>query len=157
MRAAVLGSPVSHSLSPVLHNAAYAALNLNHSYSAIETKEPELGAFLDSVDSQWLGVSLTMPLKEVAFEFADSCDELAKLTGAINTLVFGSETKAFNTDVLGIVDALTESGIDQGGLDVPICAAGTFNKFIEKLQGIHPDCQIQFVTRKTASFKLPMA
>ena len=92
MKAAVLGSPVSHSLSPVLHNAAYAALNLDHSYSAIETKETELGTFLESVDTQWLGVSLTMPLKEVAFEFADTCDELAKLTGAINTLVFGSET-----------------------------------------------------------------
>lgn len=113
VKAAVLGSPVSHSLSPVLHNAAYAALNLDHSYSAIETKETELGTFLESVDTQWLGVSLTMPLKEVAFEFADTCDDLAKLTGAINTLVFGSETNAFNTDVLGIVDALTESGIDQ--------------------------------------------
>ena len=113
VKAAVLGSPVSHSLSPVLHNAAYVALNLDHSYSAIETTEVELGSFLESVDSEWLGVSLTMPLKEVAFEFADSCDELAKITGAINTLVFGSETKAFNTDVLGIVDAITESGIDQ--------------------------------------------
>ena len=113
VKAAVLGSPVSHSFSPVLYNAAYAALDLDHSYYAIETREPELGAFLESVDAQWLGVSLTMPLKEVAFKFADSCDDLAQLTGAINTLVFGSKTKAFNTDVLGIVDALTESGKDQ--------------------------------------------
>lgn len=113
VKAAVLGSPVSHSLSPVLHNAAYAALNLDHSYYAIETKEAELDAFLASVDAEWLGVSLTMPLKEVAFEFADSCDELAQLTGAINTLVFGVETQAFNTDVLGIVDALSEVGVNQ--------------------------------------------
>ena len=113
VRAAVLGSPVSHSLSPVLHNAAYAALNLDHSYSAIETTETELGTFLSSIDEHWLGVSLTMPLKEVAFKFADSCDDLAKLTGAINTLVFGSKTRAFNTDVLGIIDALTEAGKDQ--------------------------------------------
>lgn len=110
VKAAVLGSPVSHSLSPVLHNAAYRALGLDHTYSAIETAESELGSFLDSVDEEWLGVSLTMPLKEVAFDFADSCDELAELTGAINTLVFGDRVKAFNTDVLGLVDALSEAG-----------------------------------------------
>lgn len=110
VKAAVLGSPVSHSLSPVLHSAAYGALGLDHSYSAIEVAESELGNFLETVDADWLGVSLTMPLKEVAFQFAETCDELANLTGAINTLVFGSQIKAYNTDVLGIVDALTEAG-----------------------------------------------
>ena len=113
VKAAVLGSPVSHSLSPVLHNAAYRALGLDHSYSAIEVAEPELGEFLETVDESWIGVSLTMPLKEVAFQFADTSDELADLTGAINTLVLGSQIKAYNTDVLGIVDALTEAGADQ--------------------------------------------
>lgn len=143
VKAAVLGSPVSHSLSPVLHNAAYAALNLDHSYNAIETKETELGAFLESVDAQWLGVSLTMPLKEVAFEFADSCDELAKLTGAINTLVFGSETKAFNTDVLGIVDALTEAGIDQVSNGVIFGSGATARSSLvalHKLGATHVTC-----------------
>jgi shikimate dehydrogenase len=110
VKAAVLGSPVAHSLSPILHNAAYAALGLDHTYSAIETTELSLGAFLSARDTNWLGVSLTMPLKEVAFEFADSCDELAQLTGAINTYVFKDGIQAFNTDVLGIVDALTEIG-----------------------------------------------
>jgi shikimate dehydrogenase len=110
VKAAVLGSPVSHSLSPVLHNAAYRTLGLDHTYSAIETTKSELGIFLDVVNEEWLGVSLTMPLKEVAFNFADTCDELAELTGAINTLVFGDRVKAFNTDVLGLVDALSEAG-----------------------------------------------
>lgn len=113
MHAAVLGSPVSHSLSPVLHNAAYRALGLGHTYSAIETAESELGSFLGSVDSNWLGVSLTMPLKEVAFDYADTCDELSTLTGAINTLVFGTEVSAFNTDVLGLVDAIAEAASKQ--------------------------------------------
>lgn len=111
MKAAVLGSPVSHSLSPVLHNAAYAALNLDHTYSAVETDRSELGNFLTNRESDWLGVSLTMPLKEVAFEFADTCDDLAKQTGSINTLVFEDGIKAFNTDVLGIVDAVLEAGL----------------------------------------------
>ena len=109
VKAAVLGSPVAHSLSPTLHNAAYRALELDHTYSTVETTESELGSFLESVDESWLGVSLTMPLKEVAFKFAKSCDELATSTGAINTLVFGSEIKAYNTDVLGLIDAITES------------------------------------------------
>ncbi len=109
VKAAVLGSPVAHSLSPVLHNAAYRALGLDHTYTAIETAESELGKFLESIDTNWLGVSLTMPLKEVAFEFATSCDELAQSTGAINTLVFGAQVRAFNTDVLGIIDALVEA------------------------------------------------
>jgi shikimate dehydrogenase len=113
VKAAVLGSPVSHSLSPVLHNAAYLELGLAHSYSAIEVSESELGGFLEGINQDWLGVSLTMPLKEVAFDFADTCDELATVTGAINTLVFRSQVKAFNTDVLGLIDAISEAGTDQ--------------------------------------------
>ena len=113
MKAAVLGSPVSHSLSPVLHNAAYAALGLDHTYDAIETRESELGEFVSGIDKNWLGVSLTMPLKEVAFDFADSVDELVKTTGAINTLVFKDDVQAFNTDVLGIVDAVTEADLGE--------------------------------------------
>lgn len=118
VKAAVLGSPVSHSLSPVLHNAAYAALELNNTYEAIETIQSELGSFLAGVDGDWLGVSLTMPLKEVAFDFADTCDDLSKVTGAINTLVFRDGIRAFNTDVLGIIDALTEAGVEKVGTAV---------------------------------------
>ena len=66
MLAAVLGSPVSHSLSPLLHNAAYRALGLPHEYSAIEMSAAELPDFIRGRNSLWLGVSLTMPLKEVA-------------------------------------------------------------------------------------------
>ena len=51
---------------------------------------------------------------------------------------------------------LSEDGVDQGGPDRPICCAGTFNKFIEKLQGVHPCCKIEFISHKTASFKLPI-
>src|SRR3990167_7222643 len=51
---------------------------------------------------------------------------------------------------------LSDTGVDRGGEDRPICSAGTFNKLIEKLQGIHPDGQIRFITRETASLKLPI-
>lgn len=134
MQAAVLGSPVSHSLSPVLHNAAYRALGLDHTYSAIETAESELGSFLGSVDSNWLGVSLTMPLKEVAFDYADTCDELSILSGAINTLVFGTEVSAFNTDVLGLVDALAEAGSKQISTGVVFGSGATARSTLVALQ-----------------------
>ena len=66
-RAAVLGSPIAHSLSPVLHRAAYAELGLGWIYEAIEVREEDLASFLDSRDESWVGLSLTMPLKRAVF------------------------------------------------------------------------------------------
>lgn len=64
-RCAVLGKPIAHSLSPVLHNAAYRALGLDSwSYGRHEIGETELEDFLESLDSSWAGLSLTMPLKK---------------------------------------------------------------------------------------------
>src|SRR4051812_35006062 len=77
-RAAVLGSPISHSLSPVLHNAAYAALGLaGWQYTAHEVDEPELAGFVDGLGPEWVGLSLTMPLKRVALDVADEVSEFA--------------------------------------------------------------------------------
>ena len=111
MKAAVLGSPIAHSLSPILHNSAYRALGLDHTYSAIEVNEQDFPVFISSLDEDWLGVSLTMPLKEVAFQVATSTDLVAEQTGVINTLVFSNGVAGYNTDVAGIVDALTEHGV----------------------------------------------
>ena len=149
MQAAVLGSPVSHSLSPVLHNAAYRALGLDHTYSAFETAESDLGSFLESVDSNWLGVSLTMPLKEVAFDYADTCDELSTLAGAINTLVFGTEVSAFNTDVLGLVDALAEAGSQQISNGVIFGSGATARSTLVALQRLGAT-EVNCVARNTS-------
>ncbi len=108
VKAAVLGSPVAHSLSPILHNSAYRALGLDHVYSAIEVSENDFPTFISNLDDQWLGVSLTMPLKEVAFQVATETDLIADQTGAINTLIFSDGITGYNTDVAGIVDALVE-------------------------------------------------
>ena len=109
MRAAVCGHPISHSLSPVLHRAAYEALGLEHTYEAIDLDESALADFVASLDDSWLGLSLTMPLKEVAFSVATSVSVQAKLTGAINTLVFEDEIRGDNTDIYGIEHAVRES------------------------------------------------
>ncbi len=108
MKAAVLGSPISHSLSPVLHRAAYKALALPHTYEAIEINVEGFGSFIDTLDDAWLGLSLTMPLKEVAFTVANVVTDTASLTQSINTLVFADEIRGENTDVYGISAAITE-------------------------------------------------
>jgi shikimate dehydrogenase len=111
--AAVLGSPISHSLSPVLHVAAYRALGLSRwSYDAHEVKASELGGFVAGLGPQWAGLSLTMPLKEAAFEVADEVSDLAREVGAINTLVRRPDSGWIgdNTDVYGVSQALREAG-----------------------------------------------
>jgi shikimate dehydrogenase len=109
MRAAVCGHPISHSLSPVLHRAAYAALGLEHTYEAIDITENALKDFVSTCDESWMGLSLTMPLKEVAFSVATAVSIRAKLTGAINTLIFNDGIRADNTDIYGIEQAVRES------------------------------------------------
>jgi len=114
-RAAVLGHPIGHSLSPVLHNAAYRALGLDDwEYSAVDVTSEQLGTFLDQEAGTWAGFSLTMPLKVEVLKWLShqsssyKIDQLSKDVGAANTLVLGSELAAYNTDVYGIVAAIRE-------------------------------------------------
>ncbi|WP_413449935.1 shikimate dehydrogenase [Georgenia phoenicis] len=109
-RAAVLGKPVAHSLSPVLHGAAYAALGLDWVYGLAEVDDAELAGVVAALDGEWAGLSLTMPLKHVALEVADVVDPLAEVVGAVNTLIVqpGLVVGA-NTDVHGVVAALREA------------------------------------------------
>jgi shikimate dehydrogenase len=112
LNAAVLGSPIGHSLSPALHRAAYRSLGLTRwRYAAHEVDEPAFLPFVASLDETWRGLSLTMPLKEVAFEVAADVSPTALATGAVNTLVRREtgEWDAHNTDVHGIVAALHDA------------------------------------------------
>ncbi len=112
-RAAVLGSPISHSLSPALHGAAYRALGLtNWRYGAREVQQPALREFVTGLGPEWAGLSLTMPLKEAAFEVADEVSDQARQVGAINTLVRRTDGgwSADNTDVYGVSQSLREAG-----------------------------------------------
>ncbi|KGN32478.1 shikimate dehydrogenase [Knoellia sinensis KCTC 19936] len=115
MRAAVFGSPVSHSLSPILHEAAYAALGLRDwTYGRREVTADELAAVVAGLDLEWRGLSLTMPLKEVAFDVAEAVTDVAREAGAINTLVRRSDGRwdGANTDVAGIVGAVAHAKQD---------------------------------------------
>lgn len=113
MRAAVLGHPIGHSLSPTLHNAAYAALGLTGwMYEAIDCAEADLSGLLQRTRTgPWAGFSCTMPLKRVALEQADESDPLAVAVGAANTLLRTADGgwRAVTTDVAGLVAALGEA------------------------------------------------
>jgi shikimate dehydrogenase len=113
MKAAVLGSPIAHSLSPVLHRAAYRALGLTGwSYQAIECDEAGLPGLLDGCGPGWAGLSLTMPLKRAVLPLLDTADPLVTDVGAANTVVFaGGQRHGHNTDVPGMIAALTEAGV----------------------------------------------
>ncbi|MGW9212222.1 shikimate dehydrogenase [Embleya sp. NPDC055664] len=113
-RAAVLGSPIRHSLSPVLHRAAYAELGLTHwSYDAFEIDEAALPGFVAEMDASWAGLSLTMPLKRAIRPLLDEIGAIARDVDAVNTVVCTADGRRVgeNTDVPGLVAALRERGV----------------------------------------------
>ncbi|HTW01742.1 MAG TPA: shikimate dehydrogenase [Streptosporangiaceae bacterium] len=117
MRAAVLGSPVAHSLSPALHKAAYRALGLTGwTYDAIECDEAGLPALLDGCGPEWAGLSLTMPLKRAVLPLLDAAEPLVTDVGGANTVIFAAGARqGHNTDVPGMITALTSAGIAGSG------------------------------------------
>ena len=109
MKCAVLGDPIAHSLSPVLHRAGYAAVGLDWSYEAVQVAAGGLADYVDSLDGEWRGLSVTMPLKREALEYASVCSDVARLAGVANTLVNdGDAVYAENTDVAGAAAAIRE-------------------------------------------------
>ena len=107
-KAAVLGSPISHSRSPQLHLAAYRALGLDGwTYDRIECTADELPGLVAGFGPEWVGVSVTMPGKFAALRFADERTARAELVGSANTLVRSqSGWRADNTDIDGVKGAL---------------------------------------------------
>ncbi|MCI3277346.1 shikimate dehydrogenase [Streptomyces cylindrosporus] len=115
-RAAVLGSPITHSLSPRLHNAAYRALGLDDwSYDRFEVDEAALPGFLGQLGPEWAGLSLTMPLKRAVIPLLDEITDTAASVEAVNTVVFRPDgSKAGdNTDIPGLIAALHEKGVEK--------------------------------------------
>jgi len=110
-RLGVLGHPIAHSKSPLLHAAAYRVLGLDWEYSAIDVDEAALAGFVSALDDGWRGLSLTMPLKRAVLPLLDWADPLVGLTGGANTVLLDNGTlKGFNTDVYGVWAALSATG-----------------------------------------------
>lgn len=125
-RAAVLGRPVAHSLSPTLHRAAYAALGLTGwTYDAVECDEAALPGLLAALDPAFVGLSCTMPLKRVALDVAVSRSRTAEAVGAANTLLrVDGGWHADNTDVDGVLGALASVGLAAAPASALVLGAG---------------------------------
>ena len=129
-QAAVLGKPIAHSLSPLLHNAGYRALGLTQwEYTRIECDEHELPQVVAGADASFRGFSVTMPGKFAALAVATDRTDRARLIGSANTLVrSGDGWRADNTDcdgVTGAIRTLFDAPSPQLGTAVIIGAGGT--------------------------------
>lgn len=107
--AAVIGSPIQHSLSPVLHSCAFELADLDWDFRRVEVTGETLPLFMEGLDSQCVGLAITMPCKQSVIPFLDTVDALAKNVGAVNTcVVAGGLLAGFNTDVHGIVETIRD-------------------------------------------------
>lgn len=115
-RAAVLGSPITHSLSPALHRAAYSWLGLDWTYDAVDVPAAQLAEFVTGLGPEWVGLSLTMPLKEAVLPLLTDVEPAAALTRAVNTVLLdpGQQRRGYNTDIDGLVDVLSAHGVGCG-------------------------------------------
>jgi shikimate dehydrogenase len=150
-RAAVLGKPVDHSRSPVLHNAGYAAAGLvGWQYTKIKCAESELADLVSGLGPQWAGLSLTMPLKAVALTVATAVDPFAAALGAANTLVRReSGWHAYNTDTPGMVRALAEVGVSRADRLSVLGGGGTARAAIGAAAGL--GARVTLYTRRPAA------
>ncbi|MGW2211747.1 shikimate dehydrogenase [Streptomyces sp. NPDC001781] len=147
-RAAVLGKPIGHSLSPVLHRAAYAELGLGDwSYDRFEVDEAGLAGFLAGLGPEWAGLSLTMPLKRAVMPLLDEVSETAASVDAVNTVVFTEDGRKVgdNTDIPGMVAALREHGIEEVESAAVLGAGATASSALAALARICPGEVVVYV------------
>jgi shikimate dehydrogenase len=156
-QAGVLGRPIAHSLSPVLHRAAYAALGLDWTYSAVDCGVADLPRVIGE-RAGWAGFSATMPLKHALLDVADEVSALAADVGAANTLLpAGDGWRAENTDVAGVLAALTERGVPHGSATV-LGAGGTAQAVLGALRRLGvPQCAVLVRDRGRATALLASA
>jgi shikimate dehydrogenase len=123
---AVIGDPIEHSLSPVIQNVAFNALNLNVVYTAFRVKSSEVANALAGMRALgFLGLSVTMPHKETVIPYLDWVDETAKCLNSVNT-IHSKEGKllGYSTDGIGALEALRKNGADPQGKRVLMLGAG---------------------------------
>lgn len=135
LAAAVLGSPIDHSLSPLLHESAYRALGLNDwTYTQIECTASDLPRIVSAADPGMRGFSVTRPCKDAALRFADVVSERAHIVESANTLIRrGTEWYADCTDIDGACASLKKSGYT-GGNVLLLGAGGTSRPYLSALR-----------------------
>src|SRR5215207_2428697 len=123
---ALVGQPVSHSLSPAMHNAAFVADGLDFVYVCLDVDPDELPTAVRGLEAlKFRGFNITMPHKRAMIPLVDELDEEARISGAINTVVIeGSTLRGYNTDGGGMVIACREASIELSGRSVLLLGAG---------------------------------
>jgi shikimate dehydrogenase len=148
IRSAVLGSPISHSLSPLLHQSAYEILGAQGTYEAIEVEAGQLSNFLKDKDSGWTGFSLTMPLKEEVLAIAHVVDPVAQIISSANTLYRKDNLwLASSTDITGFGFALDSRGFTKAKSAIILGAGATARAVVGALDGRIEE--IKIVSRNT--------
>jgi shikimate dehydrogenase len=148
--AAVIGSPVRHSLSPALHNAAFAALGADWRYVAFEVPAGEAIRALDAMRALGIGgLSVTMPHKEAIAESVDELDPAAGALRSVNTVVpvEGGLLRGHSTDGAGFVASLRDAGIDPAGMRVVVVGAGAAGRSVIHALGGSGVAEISVVNR----------
>ncbi len=148
---AVIGSPIGHSLSPVLHRAGFDALRLSGwTYEAIDCDDVALPGLVGSLGQDWVGLSVTMPCKAAAATVADRRSARVELLGAANTLLRkGSGWFADNTDVDGVIGALRARGVDRPGSVLVLGGGGTAASAVAAIGEMGAD-RVVIATRRPA-------
>lgn len=123
---ALLGSPVAHSISPLMHNEAFQLLDLDYTYLCFEVNEETLPAAVDGLKACGIrGFNLTMPNKNKIVELLDELSPAARLIGAVNTVVNDDgHLTGYNTDGVGYMQAVKDAGYDITGKTITIMGAG---------------------------------
>lgn len=151
-RYAVLGSPIAHSKSPEIHQAAYRVLGEDWTYDRHEVVKGGLKRFIETTGQEYSGFSVTMPLKENAFAFADQTDELSKLTRATNTLAnFDGTWHGFNTDVYGIIQAVQGKLTKELNRVLIIGSGATATSALVAISKIAPNAEVKVFARNAKS------
>lgn len=144
----VVGSPIQHSLSPVIHRAAYSHLGLDFSYDRLEVKQGELAQFL--VNSELSGLSVTMPLKQEAHALASSWSPESYKTRVVNTLVRSQNGwVGHNTDVNGFIKSF--AGISKPSSVTLVGSGATARSAALALSLLFPDSEVSVLGRTAHS------
>ena len=125
----IIGYPVEHSLSPLMHNAAFAELEVDAEYKLYSLKEDEIDEFFEKLrdkKSSIFGLNVTVPYKEKVLQYLDTLTPFAQKVGAVNTIVITEERKliGYNTDAPGFMAHLTELKFDTTGKRIALLGAG---------------------------------
>lgn len=151
---AVIGRPIEHSKSPEIHLAAYKTLGVDWSYERCEVASGNLASFASGLDSSWLGLSVTMPLKHEAVRFAQCADDATEITGVANTLLqTPAGWQCFNTDVFGITEALRRRASLTPDVVTILGAGATAASALFAASNLYPKASFVIVARNSEQAK----